>query len=54
MRLDGVRGAGDERLDVDLGLELREDVVGDRAAVAAAGPADADPEPQELLRARAC
>src|SRR5439155_21265190 len=39
-----------ERVDVSLRLERCEDVVRDRAAVAAAGAADTDPQPQELGR----
>ena len=49
--LDGVGGAGDDRVRVLLGRERREHVVGDGATVAAAGAADADPQPEELLRA---
>src|SRR5258706_503132 len=33
-----------------MGLEVGEDVVGERPGVASAGPADADAEPEEVLR----
>ena len=49
-RLDRVGGARDDPLGVLVRLEVGEHPVGERAAVAAAGPADADAEPQELLR----
>ena len=49
-RLHGVRGAGDERPRVLMEFEVGEHPVGERPRVAALGPPDADPEPQELLR----
>src|SRR5947208_2037452 len=42
--------AGDDRLRVVMRLEVREHVVGEGASVAVLGPADADAEPQEILR----
>ena len=51
--LDGVARAADDGLGVVLRREGGEDVVGDGTRVAAAGTADAHPEPQELLRAEA-
>src|ERR1051325_10992519 len=47
--LDGVGGAGDERLGGVVRLEVREDVVGERARVAAVRPADTDAKPEEVL-----
>ena len=50
-RLDRVGGAGDDRRGVLVRLEVGEHVVGERAPVAAPGPADADAQPQEVRRA---
>src|SRR5262249_22012772 len=49
-RLDRVRGTRNKRLDVLFRVERREHVIGNRARVAAARPADADPQPHEVLR----
>src|SRR5437588_160228 len=49
-RLDRVRRPGYDLADVLVGAERCEHVVGDRAAVAAARAADADPQPLEVLR----
>ena len=46
--LDRVGGAPGERVGVLLGREVREDVVGEAAPVAAARAADADPQPEEF------
>src|SRR5581483_8405294 len=50
-RLDGVRGARDDRLGVLVRLEVREHPVGEVAPVAAPGPPDADAQAQEVRRA---
>ena len=50
-RLDGVGGARDELRRRPRRLEVGEHVVGERPPVAAARPADADPQAQEVLRA---
>src|SRR5580765_301592 len=50
-RLDGLGGARDEPLGVVVRLEIGENVVGERAAVSPLGPADADPQPEEVLGA---
>src|SRR3954471_11990243 len=47
--LDRVGGARHERLCVVVWLEIREDVVRERARVAALRAADSDPEAHELL-----
>src|SRR5581483_4706616 len=47
---DGVGGALDERAGVVVRLEVREDVVRERARVAALGPTDADAQAREVLR----
>ena len=49
-RLDCVCGFRDQRLDVDLGVEVGEDVVRDRAAVASARSPDSDSQAKEVLR----
>src|SRR5262245_39842279 len=49
-RLYGVRGARDESLRVLVRREVRENPLGERSRVAALRAADANPEPQELLR----
>src|SRR5919109_5098063 len=49
-RLDGVGGPLDERVDIDLLLEVVEDVVGDAAPVPTSGPTDADSQAQEVVR----
>ena len=50
-RLDRIGRPRDQSLDVGLGLERREHVVGHRPAVATAGAPHADAQPQEVLRA---
>src|ERR687896_1331087 len=50
-RFDGVGRSRHESIHILVGFEAREDVVRDRAVVAAPGPADADPETQEVTRA---
>src|SRR3954471_5915651 len=49
--LHGVCGARDDRRRVVLGREVREDVVGERTAVAPSRAADADAQAQEVRRA---
>src|SRR5215218_7447175 len=49
-RLDRVGRARDDRLRVLVRLEVREDEVGERPPVAALRTADADPQPEKLLR----
>src|SRR5262249_21383257 len=51
-RLDRGGGAGDESVRVLVRLEVREHPVGERSAVAALRPADADPQPEEVLGAQ--
>src|SRR6476659_3894843 len=46
--LDGVGGARDDLLRVVLRLEVRENVVSERARVPTAGTSDADAEPEEI------
>src|SRR5579872_5729381 len=48
--LHRLRGVPHDRLGVVVWLEVREYVVGERARVAALGPADADAQAQEVLR----
>src|SRR5919106_5725648 len=49
-RLGRVGGARDDRVGLVLGLEVREDVVGERAGVAPPRPPHPDSQAQELLR----
>src|ERR1051325_2221658 len=49
-RLDRLGGPGDDRLGVLVRLEVREDEVGQRARIAAAGPTDADAQAEKVLR----
>src|SRR5438445_94321 len=48
--LDRVCGARDDPLGVVCGLEVRQDVIGRRAPVSAAGAPNADAQPHEVLR----
>src|ERR1700756_4422645 len=48
--LDRVGGARDKRLSIVVRLEVREHPVGERTRVSTLWPADADAEPQALLR----
>ena len=50
-RLDRVGRARDDRLGVVVRVEVREHVVGERTRVAAPGPAHADAQTEEVLRA---
>ena len=52
-QLDGIGGPPDDRVDVVLGRERGEDVVGDRTRVAATRSPDADAQAEEVLRAEA-
>src|SRR6187551_1217943 len=47
--LHGVGGASDDRLRVVVRFEVRENVVGEWAGVAAFGPAHANPQAKEVL-----
>ena len=49
-RLDCVRRARDDRVRVLVRIEVRQDVVGERARIAALRPADADAQSQKVLR----